>query len=236
MHRFPQQSVSVGGLDIGSMDFDPARHMPHQIDVLSPMQDVYDSPQVRVQLPHNPMLVTLVGDYRFKGDSPEIARMKSGAVDAVVQGLVDVLPNLDIQDTYRLEDEVNLQKDEEELLDLCNAGLCFVIGDFRKLRLDAPFSQRADVIALKVNHPAERAIMPNVGNISVGGMLEINTNKPRQVRAANALLEQRHMERMSKLQAAGALAGAVILAPKAADLIDTGATDAVIASLVRQIQ
>lgn len=236
LHRLQQQAVSVGGLDVGSMDFNPSRHSPHLIDPLAVTQDVFDTPQVRLQLPSNPMIVSLVGDYRFGSDLEPIRNMKTDAVDSILKGLVDATPSLDRIDVKKITEEQDDNKVAAELLELCSVGLCIVVSDFRKFALERPFSDRADVLALKVNHPAERAIMANVGTISLGGIAEINTNNPAQVQVANAKLEKRHFERMQALQRAGAKAGAVLVAPNLPLRIDPQTTDAVIASLVRQIQ
>lgn len=236
LHQLQQQAVSVGGLDIGSMDFDPMRHMAHQIDPLSVMQDISGVEQVRIQLPSNPLLVTVVGDYRFGKDADEVREMKAASIDAIIKGIVEIVPSLDPADTYKMQGEGAEEKDEQDLLELCSQGLCIVVGDFKKISAKKPFSDRADVLALKVNHPSELHIQPKRGTISLGGYYELNTNDSRQVQAANVLLEKTHMERIMRLQTAGAIVGATLLRPDTKDLIDVKDVDTTLARMLRQIR
>lgn len=236
LHQLQQQAVSVGGLDIGSMDFDPMRHLAHQIDPLSVMQDISGMDQVRIQLPSNPLLVTIVGDYRFGSDAKEIKKMKTEATDSIINGLVEIIPSLDPTDTYKLEGIGTEESDERELLELCGEGLCIVISDFKKLSFKKSFSDRADVLALKLNHPAEMGVVPNRGTISLGGLYELDTNNPAQVKAANALLEKRHHERMTRLHNAGARAGSALIRPESVDIIDCKAVDKSIATMLKSIR
>ena len=235
-HARLQPTVSVGGIDVGSLDYNPRRHKPSQIDPFSLMAQITGEAQVRVQIPMNPLLISFVGDYRFHGDRPEVARMKTKAIDTILRSLEDTVPNLDPQDTRKLRGGPETDaRTEEELLRFCSDGLCVIVGDFRRFKLDKAFSNRANVIALKVNHGIERSVMSNVGQVSLGRGVSVNTNKPEALQRVNDSLAEQHDTIMARLEAAGAIAGSVILAPRAEGHLLMPDTDLVMAGAIQSI-
>lgn len=240
LHLLQRQAVSVGGLDMGSTDFDAARHLPHMIDPLAVMAEVTGTPQVRIQKPANPLLINIVADLRNAGDDPRIRSMKDRAIQSVLEGLTSAVPNLDPSFVYRVEgDHANpeqVARDNEGILQICSDGLCFVISDFKLFKNKGEFSPRADVLALKVNHPLERKAPSGVGSISLGGLVEIDTDDPRQVDQANQMLGDYHASIIDGLLNCGVkTVGSGLVMPNLTDMIDAQKTDEVLAKMVSSL-
>ncbi len=232
VHKFPHETVASVGLDVGSVDFDPLRHGAHQIDLSSPMAEYLGVEQVRKVLPMTPLLVRIVLDEQNKGDHPVVAGMKRQAGRSIAQGIQDIMPSFDRFDIVTLTGE-----DSEPSLDeLCDTGLAIVVGDLERVPLPDAFNERADVVALKVNHPSERSIPANVGKLSLGGVWEVNTDNSTQLQRVNAWLEDAHNQRLARFEAAGAITGSYVLDAQAPDYVVDRHVDEVLSMVLAQVR
>lgn len=219
--------TGVAGLPLGDTEFDPTRHQLSDINHLSPMTDLTGEFYVSEVIPQRPLTVNVILDGRGGNEHHVIAAQKRRAQQGISTGLVEAVPGItDHAAAYVLSDEntrnytnfdgeyLPVRSEEEAgriVEDIALSGLTFVVSDFKKLRL-----QRIDgqMIAIKANHPLERAIPQNIGFVSLGGAIELDTHNLRQLNRVNSALEQRHDAIIDGIQAAGAKAISVQAVPK----------------------
>lgn len=224
IHIEPQPRVGYDGVVIGEVPYDPARHSPLDINPLSLMAEATGEQHVQLVLPNRPLDMNIVVDYGYGEDHPKIAAMKRNLAHRLETAAQSALPSItDKVYSYAIgePDEIDMgihyfeaSSDHERatfVAGLCLEGLTFVLSDFRHLPL-AELSQ-ADLsggVAVKVNHPSERALPANVGVIALGGGKEVNTSNTKQLNNWNRELAERHEQIVRGLNTAGmSVAGAV---------------------------
>src|SRR5690606_16110980 len=136
------------------------------------------------------------------GDS-RIAASKLTATDTVANGIVEAMPALDFLEKVTIVDNDDNTRDEADVYEAVAEGLSFIVSDFQRFELAEKFSNRADVVALKVNHPMELEVPANVGHLILGGLVEINTNNARELAAYNAELADYHADIVARIKATG---------------------------------
>lgn len=91
-------------------------------------------------------------------------------------------------------------------------GMPFIVSDFRAVRFDSGSLDRS--VAIKINHLVERSLPANIGIISLGGSVELDTRDSYQLAAYNARLEAEHQSIVGNLAAAGAEVVSVVADPR----------------------
>lgn len=242
LHEHPQIAVAPVGLQVGSTDFDPARHSWAAIDALSPMETVTGEQQVRVVKPINPALLTIIGDYRTGDNHPVINDSKRRAVEAIVAGLVKSKPVFDkvsVEEFERGANETDADVDEELADEIARPGLKILVGDGGQIaRENTPFTRIGDALYVRVKHPLELSVPRNVGYVTLGGNVEVNTNDDEQTDYADELLTGRHENDNNRLRALGLHTVLTTLRPLNGfndEIIDTQHVDQVIAGGIAQL-
>lgn len=233
VHTFPEQRVSAAGIDLGSLDYDPERHEAHMIDPLSAMQDVFDVPQVHVQLPFRPIVASVITDRRIEDVNPRIAESKLLAIDSIGGALVKVMPPLDFVKVAEIDFGSTDEADERDAVRLANEGLGIIVSDFSRFNLGPKtFSGRSDVLAVKVNHPIELEVPAGVGRLVLGGVLEINTDNPNELEAYNHDLSNYHASINERIRQSGAVCVQVVTDASVGHRFDSVLADTELASAI----
>jgi hypothetical protein len=223
-HRAQALQAAVPGLLLGYVPFDPAQHTADQIDVMAPFTEVFGEDQVRLVRPERPLSIQVVTDYTQVPEHPVLEDTKRQLAADLGESLDEALPGMmDYVQHYAVGDNIPTDLDRDviitptvdadetaEAVTAATAdGLTFVIGSFQTLRFE-PGQAQGELIAVKVNHPFDRRIPSNAGRISLGGLVEINTRKPKEVITANRALDQRHQAVVEALKAVGIPVASVI--------------------------
>lgn len=250
-HVHEQMKSGGIGIELGNIPFDPEIHRTGDIDYLSPITAATGELQARQVLPTRSLLVNSVVDYRGGRAYESVIQAKKQVQDRIRDALENALPghgdrmidyaigSSDLSIVHKHTDlGFDLREREEagseEIAALSYRGLTLVIGSFNRLNFEG-YRNLNNLVALKVNHPAERQIPAGVGFVSLGGAVEVDTNNPKQLDEVNRRLENRHMEIVDKLEEAGISVASVVLKPNAPDKIDTEETDRAIAEGVRSM-
>ncbi len=241
----------VPGLAVGEVPFNPVIHDPEAIKPFSFMEEVVGGPHVDQVLPKRPTEVTLINDYGNRTDIDAISSSKRRAALAIAVGLesalgvgdklyryatgVDGLVPADIGD-IELESLENSEEYRAQSVAMrCMGGLALVLSDFHKLPLHEVQADYSSTLAIKLNHPLERRIPANVGVIGLGGDLEIDTDKPKNLAKANEMLDARHNLVVDRLQSAGMTVVSLVSLPSSEAGIDLNIADDVIAQGVNTL-
>ncbi len=252
-HAFANARPGIGGLYLGEVPFDPTYHEAADILPVSMMEDVTGQPHVGLYRPEHPLHVSVVTDYGNVEDDGRITRSKREAArnltDGIVAQLTSVTDRLDsfavgagpntplARNEYELIGREASEEDRaDEIAHVGLSGLTLVISDFRHLPLGqvGPGSFR-ETLALKVNHPWERRIPAGVGFLSLKGLAEVNTNKPRELEKANRRLEEQHQRKVEELEAAGVTVASIVLQPKLPLKVDEKEVDKALAAGLRTL-
>lgn len=231
-HAFANSRPGVGGLFLGEVPFDPSFHEAADILTTSFMEDLTEQPHVGLYRPEHPLHVSVVTDYGNAADDARIIRLKREAARNLTDGIVAQLGSVtDRLDTFAVgaTDTTDLGIYEhdlagrasteieraEDIAHISLSGLTVVISDFRNLPLDQMGRNRfQETLAVKVNHPFEREIPSGVGVLSLRGMAEVNTNKPRELDRVNKRLAELHRQKIEALEDAGIPVASVVIRPQ----------------------
>lgn len=235
------------GLIIGSMPFDPSMHSSYQIDPTSLIGLALDTAYVTQVLPIKPLSINLIVDASKRNEHQLVTDRKltmaaelGNAIDNALGGVGDRV------NTYVIgETEIDIaerstvlieEKDPLEIslriADIANRGLTFVISDFKNFNLEPTILPLDGVIAIKVDHILERQLPANVGRISLGGLVEVNTNRPKKLQQVNEQLQSQHDAIVSKLKMHGASVASVIIDSRIEEGFDLPGADLAIAMAV----
>lgn len=252
-HAFANTRTGANGLFLGEIPFDPAYHEAADILQTSMMEDVLDTPHVGLYRPEHPLHISVVTDYGNTADDARIMRTKREAARNLTEGILGQLTSvtdrldsfavgateatqLGLNDHELIGREASEQERAEEIARLGLGGLTLVISDFRSLPLGqfggGDFSE---TLAIKVNHPWERQIPARVGILSLRGLAEVNTNKPRELDKVNRRLEAQHKQKIEELEEAGITVASVVLRPKLPLKVDETEVDEALATGIRTL-
>lgn len=240
MHDSPNLRTGVPGLPIGDTEFNPSRDLPTDINFASAMGEALGSLRVNTVIPYRALTMNFVIDATKRAEIPQITNAKQAIADDVsfafrgaVRDPLDVIRNYRIgyaagQGELAIDPE---HQPEAEIMAL--RGLTLVISDFRKLRFSP--NSLDSTIAIIAKHPLERCIPADVGRLSIGGLIEVNTNKKRELLAVNDRLEIAHQETLAQLTSAGAQIVDVAIDPSKQHSYDIDNLDLGLANAIRQI-
>ncbi len=252
MHPSGNIRVGAQGLYISTEAYDPVHHSPFDIDVLSPFAAVYEEDQVTITMPERPLSPNLVIDTTNRQEHPVFTDTKVALAGVLGSAIREALPGIN-DCLYRYaaieDDRANTSLPPGfEPLEVTDAGdfqakvarlafrnLTFVVSDFSKWDFDEEFTQNPlhNIVAVKVNHPAESFLPSGLGFVPIGEGKTVNTDNPRKRNKANAELEVRHNQIVSGLEAAGARVASVIAAINKPLQFDLQSTDHAIATATR---
>lgn len=240
-----RRNVQAGfdGVYIGEAEFDPTRHDPSDIDAFA-MGEALDKPHVSQVFPSRPLHINIVADRTGRSEDPRVTAVKGAAAASLVGSLDESLPGVTDQSFIYIAGHGNLPDAETlrvsnrnelpgQVSDLALDGLTLVVSDFQGMRFEP--GSLDGVVAVKLNHPLERAIPAGVGRISLGGEYELDTRDGTQLGAYNQLLQAQHDRTVSGLESAGATVASVIADPRYEQGYDIGAADEEIASAIGEI-
>jgi hypothetical protein len=236
------------GMYLGSVPFDPALHEPQDIDHLSPLGLALDEDYAYQVLPGSGLIANLVVDSTSRSELPQITSVKSSLVTELSDSLHSVKSTTDRILTYNLIDQGAQSSDwdsdpievdgpaalTQTIAGLALGSLTFVISDFKRVRFDEPGLDLENVVAIKVNHILERRLPAGRGFISMGGLVDVNTTNPRQLKQANAQRAAEHAQLVQQLEQAGAAVASVVVEPRLADGFNIAAADRAIAQAIQQ--
>jgi hypothetical protein len=228
VHMSGNLKAGVPGLSMGRIDFDPMKHSANDIDLGAPPSPTGDYQVMQVR-PVHPLHINLVSTHMRAAEDPRITATKLEAQTQIKNALTWALPGVTdrayqysigdniLGETSRQDQLIGIAEQDEaaasqQVADIARWGLTFVIGDLHRLQL--PADQRFDhMVAIKVNHRTEREIPEGIGFFSLGGLVEVNTNKPKQLAKANDKLEAQHREIVERLEDRGVQVVSVIADP-----------------------
>lgn len=223
-HIDPNISTKPGVM-LGDLEFDPTRHNPMDINHLSPLGIATDAPQVRQTFPHKPLHIAFSQDRTSRAGLYSLNEMKQRSGQSIYEGIDSALHGVG---DMVMASSVDGQNRARFIDDSANqGGISFAISDFEGMDLSSvDFDQ---LVAIKVNHLLEREIPQNVGFISLGGAVELNTGDKKQLDKFNTKLEEHHQEIVEGLEEAGAQVVSVIVDPRMQDGFDVEGVDSSIA-------
>ncbi|HEX5456519.1 MAG TPA: hypothetical protein VFW77_04095 [Candidatus Saccharimonadales bacterium] len=240
-----RRSVQTGydGVYIGEAEFDPTRHEPSDIDPFA-MGEALDRPHVSQVFPSRPLHINIVADRTGRAEDPRVTAIKDAAVVGLVGSIDESLPGVTDQSFIYLAGRGDIANAETlrassrnelpgQISDLALDGLTIVISDFHGMRFDR--SSLDGVVAVKLNHPLERAIPAGVGRISLGGEYELDTRDGAQLGEYNRLLQAHHDSAVAGLESAGAVVASVISDPRYEQGYDIAAADGGIAAAIGEM-
>lgn len=232
-HTRPQPKAGTMGQILGHKPFDPAVHNLEDIDPLAVVDDESMGPHyVQEVLPDKPFYMSVVSDRTSRFGADALLLPKVEAIDAIAMGmdssLVGATDYAHIKETKGNSREVFAQ----DLSDSARQQLTFGVSDFHGMHFDK--TELEGVVAIKVNHLLERGIPQNVGFISLGGAVELNTGDKKQLDKFNAKLEEHHLEIVDGLEQAGAEVVSVIVDSRMQDGFDVEGVDSAIAEALDQ--
>lgn len=241
-HIHDHLRTGVPGLEVGEVEFDPAVHEVEDIMVDSLMEGVTGVEHVATVLPLHPMNYNIVVDETKGEDHPVIAKAKGELAghleNALENSKADSSDHVAIHYVGNLTNRNRPDRAERidskgELLEVCRSGLTFVISDFN--RFYSPFmgEQLDKVVAVKINHTAGMRIPANIGVISLGGALELNTGNARKLETFNNNLNKYHAQLVEKLSRAGFKVAQVVATPVKIEGFDIPAADKAIAEATK---
>lgn len=225
---------AVPGLVIGEAPYDPARHLPSDINPLSIMELVADRPHVKQVIPHNPLEVNIVvhNDRAQQSDPVWMTQAKLGLAQGYRDMFEEVLPSNDRVQCYVIGEpgtgvfdrDTELVKETDDPLatakavaEICRDGLSIVISTFKNLPLEQVSGARYDsTVGVKANHLFEVDLQPGVGKWATGDpdMPAVNTHKPKELEAWNKVLQDRHRQTVERLEQAGMAVAQIIFDPR----------------------
>ena len=203
------------GSIMSEVDFDPSRHGPELIRPLSVWEQIVDVRQVAIVAPEYPLPISVVIDQSDQNDHPGILKAKqllgkqllrcfdqSALVsDEVTVHLIG--GNKSFTRDYRTE---TIPEDQAvaRINEICQAGLTFIVSDFKRVITDPDSGNFPATVAVKINHPYEVALPTKSGKITLGAHSDpVNTNKSKELTAFNNDLARSHQVTMHRLQIAG---------------------------------
>jgi hypothetical protein len=214
MHYGDEHAVGTAGFVVGEVPFDPSRHLASDIDPMSMGEWTMGMPQVTQVMPYRPINMNIVLHrdpteqnlphylQPIRAHKNELARGLQTAIDESKQRTDKANTYLvgDTTDAFELGFDVHPvrgtespEKAAEAIAGLCLNGLTIVISDFNNLPLKRGNKTNfARTIGVKANHGLELKIPANVGRLSVGGLHEVDTNKPKKLAEANTRLAAHH--------------------------------------------
>jgi hypothetical protein len=245
-------STSIGNVVLGEVQFDPHIHDPSDIDHMSMMGIATGELYVPEVLPQKPLNMNVIIDATTREDHPSLIKVKRdiahqiySAIDDATIGMSDRVFATELtsrpQKSSNPDFEIVVARNNKALQKFLGMTainqLAIVISDFKNFdRRHSSEAGKSPMVAVKVNHPAERRIPYDVGILSLGGYEEINTNKHRRVDAKNAELEAQHREIVEELEAIGAEVAEVITKPFSATGYEVAEVDAAIATAISNLQ
>ena len=248
VHTHSRARTGSNGLPLGDIPFDASRHAPWEINPLSLMADVMGAPHVSQVLPSREVSLNVLTDFGRTGDSLAVANLKHGLNGDITSAIEDALPSItdrlfkysfgnapvDIRNgDYDTLPDANDEERADSAVRLCINGLTLIISDFKHLPLRKVTDTSLEGIAIKVNHPLELAIKPGLGIISLGGLVEVNTNKPEELDKVNTMLAERRQAILDSLGQSGLQVVEVVYSSSQPGNYDVAAADAAIAKAIR---
>ncbi len=248
-HQTQVIEVGANGLQLGYEPFDPRRHQPHQIDPLAPFADTFGEQHVKLVRPERALTINVVNDLLPVDENPVVTEVRRDLAADIGESLSQALPGImDYVYQYAIVQDRPKEKNlDVEVINVANAGEAaqaiksisvdgptFVISGFHNLRLAVGHGQN-ELVAVKVNHPWDRRIPHGVGRISLQGLAEVNTRKPKEIEAVNTALSDRHEKIVGQLEASGAVVASVIARPQSEHGYDIDEADQQIAKAIRKV-
>jgi hypothetical protein len=252
LHTTERQRPGDFGALVGYENFDPARHRIDQIDHTSELEDVFDVPQVQIVLPYNRLNLNVMLNI---GNEPTLPKYLQEVIDGKLRLTTNLTEALvgakQIGDRARLlvmgetvqyaglpsavnvptRDGSSVQRTIQDQAG--RAFLNFWVSGFSGVD---PNVRVPKTVAVKANHPLELELPPNVGIVSLGGLKECDTDKPKQLKATNKELSERHEEALKKLASMGLTIVEVVYDSSHALGFDSKKLDRELAKAVRAVK
>jgi len=203
----------------------PGKHTAADVNPLSFMAQTVGGHYVRQVQPGRQVQTNILIQSVEKADDQRIVARKEHAAALIAQMLhrdlasttdnVRLLAMEDVELSDEFESKTRLQrlKDDNEMIDFCRRGLTIMISDFSALKQDdrLPF---APAVALKVDHPFDRAIPADVGVLQLSDGFELDTSREDELAVVNGRISAMNTRAVDTLQAAGTMVAGVVLNPE----------------------
>jgi hypothetical protein len=239
VHRADMPDTGRYGLVMGETVFDPLIDSVGDIRPDSIKARITGAPHVQVVMPRENMNVNLVVDADSgQEDHWKISQQKQKMALGLAESVWDSTPSsTDWFGVYYLGEGASKELQHvgtpikvENVADLCLGGITMIMSDFRRLHFDRKLP---GTIGIKVNHPADLSIPPNVGVIPLGNGIDVNTNKKRELQELNDTLRARRESILRRLADAGLSTVEVVYRPSKASGFDVAKADAEIANKLK---
>lgn len=256
MHVGYEVAVGVQGVEVGETPFNASHHTIDAINPLSIMESATDMPHVTQVMPYRPIELNVVvhqspDDRLMPKYLQPIRSHKRQLANGIREAISESQQVMDRTNLYVVGDASSLDElnDGAEVIEgtedhsiasqaiasICLRGLTFVISDFNTLKLDIPGANYRETVAIKANHAFELAFPANVGRITLGGLKEVNTRKPKELAKVNQGLLQKHTSIANSLSDAGLAVAKVVYNDALPMGTNFDAADASIAAAIRDI-
>lgn len=252
-HLLSDVQRGVPGLVLGEVVYDPKRDMPGAIVHSSVRELVTGRPQVRQYAPQQLLTANVIIHDRKSTDSFGMYEAKTNVATELRQALRESMPGLtDEVFSYAVGETAGTRRgqdmeiratngdplvDAKTIGDLCKNGLSFIISDFLNLPLEkVPGARYPATVGVKINHPIEIKLPPNVGTLPTIAGGEVNTNKSKQLQRVNEALQSLHNDTVRQLGRLGIGVAHVVIAPKLRAQYDVTVADTAISRAIGQIK
>ncbi len=252
-HTDRREQAGCSGSVAEDVRFTPGRHTAADVNPLSFLGAMMGDDYVRQVQPDRPLHTNVVLDSLGEGDGLALARVKRVAANALAFGLFSDLAqtsgsvrmftmNGAVETSLTGVERASTLFSSGEMLDICRNGLTVVVSDFKATADEFAAAGRlgGDVVGVKLYHPAERRLPGNVGTISLGSGIEVDTNNSRLLASVNSRLEACHQRIVGDLSGVGMSLAEVELTPQVqgncASMLPQETADAVMAQAVKSLR
>jgi len=256
IHLGRQPKTNRPGINLGEIPFDGTKHSFADINPFSIAEIATGIPHVQQTLPREAMNIAIIEDRSVGRDDPainiqkhrfgyqlaeSITDSKPGMTDTVTRYLIDYRGSAAMKKLGYDTDPIYADQDPEAIAEtianICLNSLTFIISDFKRLRLDLQpkYKFEHSAVAIKANHPAERALTASNAYLFVGEIEDLSLKSKKKVEQRNQAAQARHNAIVGNLGNTGLAVSEVIFVPKARYGFNLNAVDDSLADAVSSL-
>lgn len=231
IHGSTQTQIGGKGRVISDAPLHPSTLDLTAIDPFSIDSIAFGQLNVTRTIPDKRLNVSVIVQADRSKDHPGIIAAKSRLAETLMDTLDASMPHRRdrVLSYYLGADELSINGEDIEALpysddpgvnaktiaEVCQDGLTFVIGDFKRLQFDTTQRRMLQAaVAIKLNHPFELEIPANTGRWTLSVSEVLDSHNKRKLAAANGNLLDNHTQQISLLRAAGFAVATVVTDPR----------------------